>query len=138
MLTMRGHHIWCTMLFEGKGYDSGFTSSMGSVVGQLRGDLSQGVRIIADYDDICSRCPNRCDKSPDLCENRRVAEKDREIIKLLGLSEGEEYSYNRLISLVKEKVTEEIFTSSCGNCLWYTSGVCSYDKLVRAGERGNR
>lgn len=128
MLTLRAHHILCTLLFEGKGYSSSFTSSLAEIAHILKTD-DPAVRIAAGYDDICVGCPNKDDADPRLCINQRVSQKDRDIIRFLRIQEGCVYKYSTLAMAVRHKITAELFISSCQNCIWFKDGVCSYDKL---------
>lgn len=132
MIKLRGHHALCTMLFEGKGYENSFTENMTKVVDRLP---HEDIQLISDYDVICSCCPNINDACPEHCENIRIAKKDRHIMELLRIAEGETIRYSHIAERIIENMTEENFSESCSDCCWSAQGICRYDKLISSAKQ---
>lgn len=114
-MKLRAHHGMCLSFFEGKGYSEGFTSHMQTIWNMMQENPK--LQIITEADVICSECPNLengiCN-SPDL-----VKKYDTQVLKLCGLTENTELSWNEFSKLVIENILaagkrEDI----CGNCEW--------------------
>lgn len=127
---LRVHHIFCTSLYEGKGYSNSFCDNMAAVVSWLRSHPDEKLTLSASPDIVCANCPNHL--PGDICSHNgnRVVDKDRGIAKCLELTEGAEYTYRELCRRAKECVTEEVFMETCGNCDWRKQGLCRYEDLV--------
>lgn len=126
----RVHHILCTSLYEGKGYSEGFCDNMSAVVCYLREHADEKLTLVAEPDIICKNC--KWHKSDDTCgsDSNRVVEKDLRILSHLSLTLGAEYTYRELCRCMLEKITEEMFAESCGNCQWHKQGLCHYENLI--------
>ncbi len=129
MLKIRAHHLLCTMLFEGKGYNGEFTSSLSKIAYQLQNENLE-ICVISTYDDICTDCPNKNDVDEEYCLNARVSKKDKGVLNLLKLCEGQAIKYYDAIALISQRISESDFEESCKNCIWYKNNVCKYDKLI--------
>lgn len=144
-LILRGHHILCSRLFSGHGYNDRFAVRMGEVVARtglknykppVPYELTEHVKIICSNDYVCSKCPNlienqtesRCDLGDD-----DVKEKDRKTLKYAELKENNTYTLEEIAEGV-EKITEEQFNEICGTCRWFKAGLCSYEKLKNGGK----
>lgn len=125
----RVHHILCTQLYQGLGYDGDFCKNMTAIVSDLRKKPDQPLRLVAKADAICANCPNRLEN--DFCTNgdNHVAIKDRKLLAPLHLTEGEIYTYAQLLQHSKKYLTKDIFAESCASCNWYKQGICKYEKL---------
>ena len=114
---LRPHHGMCFQFYEGKGYSEDFTDHMGRIIREMEEDPSRIIRLEAATDIVCANCPNNDNgtcTSPD-----KVADYDREVLKVCGLAEGEEISYAQFTALVKEKIIDAgIRRKICGNCCW--------------------
>ena len=126
----RAHHILCTSLYEGKGYSGAFCRNMTRVVNLLRGNPDIPLRLVAGADLICADCPNHDGAGHCTQNGNHVAEKDRDLIALLRLKEGDNYTYRQLSQRAREYLTESFFEASCGNCEWKQQGLCDYAALM--------
>lgn len=130
MKELRGHHVFCTFLFSGSGYDESFTENMQKVIdGMKAGEpfiLRQG------HDSICAACPNR---TPDGCAlgTEDVARRDQAALSELGLAPGQELGWGRMKELLGQ-LDEPAFQRVCGNCRWQQEGLCSFRLLQKRAE----
>lgn len=126
-MKLRVHHILCTNLYRGLGYDGDFCRNMTEKVLCLRSDLGQEILLVAEPDDICKHCPNL--RENDYCANgdNHVCVKDRALLAPLHLEEGKTYSFSELEQHARDYLTESVFLESCGGCEWYKQGVCRYE-----------
>ena len=99
----RVHHILCTQLYQGLGYDGDFCENMTAIVSDLRKNPDQPLRLVAKADAICANCPNRLEN--DFCTN------------------GDNHV------AIKKYLTKDVFDESCASCNWYQQGICKYEKL---------
>ncbi|MBM7587873.1 hypothetical protein JOC86_004448 [Bacillus pakistanensis] len=124
---IRGHHLLCIHGFKGMGYSPAFVDEMGAIVKDFnsnREDIEIEVR--ASFDDACFACPHKgetkCEKSED--SNQHVLSLDHRVINHLGISPGESYNKNELLSHTAEKVSPEDLDHLCEGCSWLSFGVC--------------
>lgn len=105
----------CLAFFEGKGYSDDFSNHMGFILNEMQSNPL--LRIVAEKDVICEKCPNLCDgicKTPDL-----VHQYDRDVLALCELSENSEISWDEFSQLIKDKILSEGKRENiCGNCQW--------------------
>lgn len=114
---LRPHHLLCIQSYIGKGYSEEFVENMDIVVGSLRKDKDQIIRIIEGNDHVCKHCPHNIDGAK--CEsNDKVITMDKKVLEHLEIAPGE-YTYSYLLDRLKEKLTEEAFQDICGDCEWY-------------------
>lgn len=153
IITLRAHHLLCSRLFTGHGYDDKFTERMGETasrmgVGYYKDSAAlpraAKVRLICGSDYVCEMCPNRFEETDGHIQNADIAGmthkdgcrlgtedvrlKDRLTLKYAGLKENEEYTPEELeksVSLINKSQFEEI----CGSCRWYKAGYCRYEAL---------
>ena len=125
-MKLRVHHILCTNLYRGLGYDGAFCQNMTEKVTYLREHRNEELMLVAEPDDICAHCPNL--KEGDYCANgdNHVCVKDRALLAPLHLVEGEQYSYQELMAHAREFLTEDKFVESCSSCTWYVEGICKF------------
>lgn len=126
-MKFRVHHIMCTNLYRGLGYDGDFCRNMTQKVTLLRNQPDTLLTLVAEPDAICANCPNL--KNNDYCANgdNHVCEKDRALLAPLHLQEKKQYSYRQLMEHGAKYLTKEIFEESCCSCNWYKQGVCRYE-----------
>ncbi len=147
IITLRAHHLLCSRLFTGHGYDDRFTERMGEAVSRMRVGhyknpvaypMSDAVKLICSCDYVCEMCPNRINESgikdkPDLCGCRLGTEdvhlKDKLTLKYTGLRENEAYTLEALEKAVRN-ITAVQFKDICGACRWYKEGYCRYEALL--------
>lgn len=170
-IVLRGHHLLCTRLFIGNGYDEEFAKRMGEVVTKMELDnfsdenkyeKTDMITLVCKSDYVCEKCPNRVEniknnieknnkrenhKNEILKENEEsskernilkeykcklgdkdVLQKDRLVLKYLGLEENKSYTLDEIKGLVRN-IKREQFEEICGGCRWNKAGYCSYEKL---------
>lgn len=126
-IRLRAHHGMCLTFFEGKGYNKSFTAHMQSILNMMQDNPK--LRIIAEGDLICSKCPNLTQEgicsTPDL-----VGKYDHQVLELCGLKENSEMNWNEFSRLITDKILakgkrEDI----CGDCEW--SEICKKKEQLR-------
>ncbi|MCM1087920.1 MAG: DUF1284 domain-containing protein [Muribaculaceae bacterium] len=138
MMRLRVHHLFCSALFVGKGYSEEFCVNMQKVVQWLwKADYEENekrlVGLVLEPDSICAVCPNQRGTGCILDDNH-VVSKDAKLAQALGLAIDQTYSVSDLLQQVAQKLTKEIFETSCNQCEWYQMGLCSYEKLAEKYE----
>ncbi|MFR4352056.1 MAG: DUF1284 domain-containing protein [Roseburia sp.] len=129
MSEFRAHHILCTLLYEGEGYSGAFCENMTAIVEHLRGNLDENLHLVAKSDRICAGCPNCVEPEHCALENNSVVDKDRGVMRQLGLEENAVYTYRELCKKALDGMTEDFFEESCGTCDWRRRGLCRYEDL---------
>ena len=136
VLTLRAHHLLCSRLFSGHGYNDEFAVRMGEVVSGMAlknykpekaYEVVERVRLICSSDYVCEKCPNLVTSYCNLGDDD-VKAKDRKVLKYAGLEENNIYTLKELADGV-EKITKEQFEDICGTCRWFKAGYCSYKLL---------
>lgn len=130
--TLRVHHLLCIPLFRGAGYSGEFAENMTAKIRELKANPFEKVRLVCSPDMICEKCPNRNPDNTCGSDGNHVAVKDRELLPLFGLEEGESYPVEFLFRRARERLTQEEFDASCQNCEWYREGYCSFEEYQKA------
>ncbi len=127
MRELRGHHLFCTFLFSGSGYDEAFTENMQKVVDGLRS--GEPLRLCAGHDHVCSACPNRL---PEGCAlgTEDVARRDAAALRELGLAPDMPLTWEEL-KVRLAQMDEAGFQRVCGGCRWQAEGLCGWELLHR-------
>lgn len=126
-MKLRGHHLFCTALFSGHGYDESFTKAMTAAVEVLQN--GEPIELVSGPDGLCAACPNRMKGGGCALGTDDVLCRDRAAFQVLGLAAGESLSWRQAGKLLSQ-VTERDFQTVCGNCRWQKEGLCS-QKLLR-------
>ena len=114
---LRPHHGMCFQFYEGKGYSEDFTDHMGRVIRECEGEPDQLITLTCSTDVVCRNCPNN--ESGICTTEEKVQRYDSEVLKTCGLKDGDEISYKRFLSLVKEHVIDTGKRGEiCGDCSW--------------------
>ena len=126
MKLFRVHHILCTDLYTGKGYDDAFCRNMTAFVTALKTNPKQKVCLVTAADALCENCPYL--SSEGFCQNgnNHVHKKDKQLLDIFHLTENREYTYQQLLQAAGMYLTEEKFKESCQSCTWYQQGICRY------------
>ena len=126
-MDFRVHHILCTKLYKGLGYDGAFCRNMSEKVCLLREHPDILLTLVTDPDIICANCPNL--REGNFCTNgdNHVKDKDQALLAPLHLIEHETYTYRELMEHAKAYLTEDVFIKSCSCCQWYKAGICKYE-----------
>lgn len=131
-MKLRGHHIFCTALFVGKGYDEGFAEKMDSVIHRWK--QGEAAELVEGQDEICSACPNRLNDGGCLLGTEDVRRRDEEAAAVLGLSVSESLSWEQAGKYLS-RLTEREFQQVCYSCRWQQKGLCTFTKLKQSAER---
>ena len=120
---LRPHHGMCLAYFEGSGYSEGFTRHMQDVLELL--ENGRKVKLTVAVDEVCSACPNNVEG---VCKDCVLVENyDRSVLRLCGLSEGQELDFYEFARLVQEHVIScGRRADICGECQW--DGICRNKK----------
>ena len=105
---LRAHHLLCTILYQGQGYDRDFEGNMGRIASRICRQKELRLRLLDSPDGICGECPNLTVQGCGL-EGNSVAATDRQVLSLLGLSPGQELSAGECRGLLRERLTGESF-----------------------------
>lgn len=116
-ICLRPHHLMCIQSYIGKGYSEEFVKNMDIVVGSLRENADQTIRLVEGNDHVCSHCPHNIGGTKCKSDDKVIA-MDRKVLKHLEITLGE-YTYSYLLNRLKEKLTDEAFKDICGDCEWY-------------------
>lgn len=132
MIRLRGHHLFCMVLFTGHGYDERFTRNMSELLRTLKSDEDASILLVAGDDSVCAACPNLKGISCGL-GNGDVTARDLHAREALSLACGQVYPYQALQKALS-KVTETEFNRVCANCSWWQQGFCSYEQFKKSIE----
>jgi len=137
-VVLRGHHLLCVHGFAGMGYSPAFVQKMTEIVRMIRDDQQDfPIRVVRGFDDTCQVCPN---KGEWVCEadansEAHVQQLDRNVIRHLGLQEGQLYSKSWLVEQTRDKVEPDDLDQLCAGCSWLPAGVCKKGLAqLKAGE----
>ena len=128
MKELRGHHLFCTALFSGSGYDDRFVENMVSLIEGWK--AGGNLRLCGGHDAVCTACPNRQPDGGCSLGTEDVLRRDQAALKALGLEPGQEVSWAQAQKLLRA-ASEEEFQSVCGSCRWQAEGLCSYQLLQK-------
>lgn len=126
-MKLRGHHIFCTALFSGHGYDERFTEKMGSIISQWQ--RGENACVVTCADEVCSACPNLTENGGCTLGTDNVFTRDTAALRVLGLCENQPLSWSEAGKLLSQ-ISEEDFQAVCGNCRWQQEGLCSFEHLA--------
>ncbi|MBE5889394.1 MAG: DUF1284 domain-containing protein [Lachnospiraceae bacterium] len=135
-MKFRVHHILCTSLYQGYGYSGPFCENMTKIINYLCQNPDEPLTLVTEPDAICANCPN-LDPIDNGCsgDHNHVHIKDVELLNVLGLEEGAQYSYRQLLTEGIAKFTKEVFEKSCSNCAWYHQGLCNHEDFIAGAKR---
>lgn len=124
-IKLRAHHLFCTALFEGRGYSAQFTENMYATIAKF---ADTAITIVQGHDDLCAKCPHLADDGS--CTNGadNVRSRDKNAQEVCGVKVGESYTHSDLTERLSD-LSEEDFNRVCQNCQWGRAGICSYEKL---------
>ena len=125
MIALRGHHMFCTTLFSGSGYDRAFAENMRELIENMQ--KGEEVQLVEGHDSICRCCPNR---EPEGCAlgTGDVSRRDAAALEVTGMVPGQVLDWRGLKERL-EMVSEMDFQHVCGDCRWQREGLCSYPLL---------
>ena len=124
-LSLKPHHILCSIGFAGKGYNEAFTANMANIVnGQLRTGDGRDVRILitARADAICAPCPLRV--GLDCQKQEKIERLDAAHAEILGLKPGELTTWGACLDRVRANVRPDDLDTICAGCEFLPLGIC--------------
>lgn len=136
-LTLRGHHLLCSRLFNGNGYNEEFAMRMGEAVSRMslknyqnpiEYNKAEEIFLICGSDYVCEKCPNLINEKGCMLGTDDVFNKDILTIKYAGLEENKKYKPEDIEKAVKN-INKAQFEEICGTCRWHKAGYCSFEKL---------
>lgn len=125
-MKLRGHHLFCTALFSGHGYDQSFTDAMNVLLLELKSGCATQLLVGADI--LCAACPNHRENGGCSLGTENVQKRDRAALRVLDFQQGESASWKEAQKRLST-VTEQEFQAVCGDCRWQKSGLCSFKLL---------
>lgn len=126
MKGIRGHHLFCTALFSGHGYDAAFTANMQKLIAGLQN--GEPLRLADGQDAVCACCPNRMPDGGCALGTEDVARRDRAALQVLRLKPGQQTDWQSVGERLRA-VTGPEFAAVCGGCRWAREGLCSWALL---------
>jgi len=124
-IPIRGHNLLCIQGFVGKGYSPDFVENMRRTIDGLT--PATVVRVICEPDRLCDACPNLAETGCALHgegSEAGIAGQDREVMKRLGIVEGERLRWTAILERIRARIAPEDLESICGTCPWLPLGVC--------------
>ena len=110
MIALRGHHMFCTTLFSGSGYDRAFAENMRELIENMqKGEEVQ----------LAEGCA---------LGTGDVSRRDAAALEVTGMVPGQVLDWRGLKERL-EMVSERDFQHVCGDCRWQREGLCSYPLL---------
>ena len=121
-IRFRPHHFLCTIGFEGKGYSPDFVTNYRALKTALESDPNTEIEVTSHTDSICSACPSKQDL---LCDSQeKITRLDDAHRAVLGVKDGERYTWRAAKDLVKRRFTREAMDVACSACSWKAYGMC--------------
>lgn len=125
-MRLRGHHLFCTALFSGHGYDRAFTEKMKETLSAL--EAGKPMELGFGPDELCAACPNRREDGGCELGTENVLQRDGDSFAVLGLEPGTSLNWKEAGERLAQ-VTDEEFFRVCGDCRWQKAGLCSPELL---------
>lgn len=125
-MKLRAHHLFCTTLFSGHGYDRAFAEKMAAVISAR--DAGEAFCLCEGADEVCGACPNRLEGEKCALGTEDVLQRDREAFRVLGLVPGTACSGADALRRLS-RLAEADFLAVCGGCRWAQEGYCSFRLL---------
>jgi hypothetical protein len=126
-IQLRGHTLLCLQGFRGAGYSPDFVANMAAIHQALTTDANRQIEVIASPDAVCGACPHQqssgCTLNGERSEDQMV-EQDREVMRRLGLTAGDQLRWGDLLERIRNSVSGEDLPSICGSCRWLPLGYC--------------
>lgn len=122
MIKLRPHHLFCTTLFSGNGYNEEFTKNMSEIIAKLP---NKQIKIVSKHDDLCKKCPNNGGEGICLNSKDNVRTRDKTAMDELQINENKLYNYKELL-IKLSNIDEQQYNNVCDNCQWKIDGFCSY------------
>ncbi len=136
-LSLKPHHILCSIGFVGDGENDVFTANMANIVnGQLRAPEGEDVRILIARraDAFCAPCPLREGLG---CQRQDEVDRlDAAHAEALGVTPGQVLSWGECLDKVRANVQPDDLDTICAGCVWLPTGACKANLaqlLARSG-----
>ncbi len=132
VVELSAHHALCVHGFRGMGYSDGFVASLSGIVDRLRDEPGVRVRVRIGSDAVCRACPS-LSAGGCMRYGQSVVRQDARVAEVLGVSQGEEMTWDALRARVREAVAPDDLGDLCGGCPWLAYGVCA-EGIAELGE----
>lgn len=133
LFNLRPHHINCIFFYIGKGYSEDFVKNMTKIIFLLQKDKNNKIKFITSCDDLCKHCPNKINN---ICYyNDKVNKLDQSCIKIYNINLNKIYTFNEIKNNIYKTFNEKNFIKICQNCEWFTTGICSKNKIIDCKNR---
>jgi hypothetical protein len=125
---LRAHHLLCFHAYSGKGYSREFIDRMDHLRELFLKHPETRVMIIASPDSVCEKCPNLsirgciADGTDD--QEERVQKRDRAVLHLAGIKEGEILSIQDAFKRVETSISGDMLNDICKECSWLGNSQC--------------
>jgi hypothetical protein len=121
VLRIRAHHLLCMQGFQGYGYDKNFVNNLYLIMNQIDNNPDLELELVAEIDEICSKCPNNkdeeCLREPGAEE--KIKKLDGLVLKKLGLEAGARVKVDEIIDMINEQFKSySDIEPVCGDCEW--------------------
>ncbi|QSZ28238.1 DUF1284 domain-containing protein [Aceticella autotrophica] len=124
-MEIRGHHLLCMLGFIGLGYNEKFILNMDKIIKKLNNKHNMWIKLVDNVDNICAACPNNINEECKIDSfPGSVKERDRAVLKVLGIEVGEVVRYRDIVNKISERMTEEKMMNICKDCEWFGLGYC--------------
>lgn len=123
MIKFRPHHFLCTYCFIGAGYNLEFIKNYREIKSVLDSNDSTEIEVSNNLDNICKKCPNNM-RGAQCTTESKVQRLDQLHMKALDLNVGDVLTWGQAKSLIKEKISLEVFHNICENCEWKKFNIC--------------
>jgi uncharacterized protein len=124
VVELSAHHALCVHGFRGMGYSEGFVASLSGIVDRLRDEPGVRVRVRIGSDAVCRACPS-LSVGGCMRYGQSVVRQDARVAEVLGVSQGEEMTWDALRARVRDAVAPDDLGDLCGGCPWLGYGVCA-------------
>ncbi len=123
MIKFRPHHFLCTYCFIGAGYNLDFIENYREIKAVLDSDDLTKIEVSNSLDNICKQCPNNI--NGEQCDTESKVQKlDQLHMQALDLQIGDIVTWRQAKSLIKTKISLEVFDSICEKCEWKKLNIC--------------
>jgi hypothetical protein len=116
-LSLRGHHLLCTLHFQGAGYSSDFVSNFKALMEGVAARDHTWVRVAPLADDICGACPSLQPDGETCAYQASIMRRDAALLDHMGWQPGEVLELGAAhLAVLTER--EALMADVCTGCEW--------------------
>ncbi len=122
-MKLKPHHLLCLHGFVGLGYNHLFIENFKQIIALINDNPKLEVEVTYDYDAICLACP---EEKKLMCAdlNSFSQKQDRLLAEYLNIKPKEKYRINKLLALVRSKISDKNLAKFCSDCPWFSYNYC--------------